>query len=441
MATAKRTKNDFIFTRSRSQNWCVRLRDENGKRFIKSLGTTDRREADLIAMPLIERHKARLLAARPHIETVWIPKLEPGREHTSPDGGRIVATERELIHLGHNGSIIKTEPNGGLGAQIASRRPLTLRSLAEAFDTAGGPIFGDPVSRLRASVKNSDDAILQTYLDHGGRKRTGVHGHFRNEAQNTWAIFRRLTDNKPLKNCTRDDGRKLVAYFQNEGLKSATIAKKVAWLCAAVNLAIGEGRFTSINPFSSVAPEGDDKSRRLPLSDDDIAATKRALGSLEPSDQILFRLLACTGMRLSEAFEVDNEMTEKGVRYVIVGRKTPQSERRVPFPADLLAYLPKKIKGPLFPLLPPSGRQGSLERSAAVASKRLNRFLRDAGIDDERKVLHSLRHRAQDQLRAAECPQDMRWALLGHEEKTVAAGYGVGFSVPQLKKWIDRIGY
>ncbi len=332
MATAKRTNNDFIFTRPRSQYWCVRLRDENGKRFIKSLGTTDRRQADLIAMPLIEKHKARLLAARPRVETIWVPELKPGREHAGPDGGKIVATERELIHIGHNGSILRTEANGGfMTAIVGPSQHMTARQDFAAFEAAEKGWRG-PIERLRprAPVKTDDDSILQTYLDHGGRKRTGVHGHFRNEAQNTWAIFRRLTDNKPLKHCTRDDGRKLVAYFQNEGLKSATIAKKVAWLCAAVNLAIHEGRFTSINPFAGVAPDGDDKSRRLPLSDDDIAATKRALGALEPSDQILFRLLACTGMRLSEAFEIDNEMTEKGVRYVIVGRRdsairTPRS--------------------------------------------------------------------------------------------------------------------
>jgi hypothetical protein len=35
----------------------------------------------------------------------------------------------------------------------------------------------------------------------------------------------------------------------------------------------------------------------------------------------------------------------------------------------------------------------------------------------------------------------MRWAVLGHEEKSVAEGYGKGFSVPQLKKWIDKIGF
>jgi hypothetical protein len=76
-----------------------------------------------------------------------------------------------------------------------------------------------------------------------------------------------------------------------------------------------------------------------------------------------------------------------------------------------------------------------------AASKRLNRFLDDCGITDPRKVVHSLRHRAQDRLRAAGCPEDVRWALLGHEEKTVAAGYGEGFPVPMLKKWIDKIGF
>jgi integrase len=144
-------------------------------------------------------------------------------------------------------------------------------------------------------------------------------------------------------------------------------------------------------------------------------------------------LLASTGMRLSEAFEINDEMKERGVRYVMVGKKTEQSLRRVPLPAAVLPYLPKAIKGPLFVSKhadPPD-----------MASKRLGKFLDDIGIIDPRKVVHSLRHRAQDRLRAAGCPEDVRWALLGHEEKTVAEGYGEGFPVPLLKKWIDRVGF
>src|ERR1700683_949726 len=124
-------------------------------------------------------------------------------------------------------------------------------------------------------------------------------------------------------------------------------------------------------------------------------------------------------------------MKEKGVRYVIIGEKTSQSMRRVPLPAALLPFLPKTIEGRLF-------RSGPLVANAA--SKLLNKFLRKAGITDPAKVVHSLRHRAQDRLRASGCPEDVRWALLGHEEKTVAAGYGEGFPVPILRKWVDKIG-
>jgi hypothetical protein len=51
-----------------------------------------------------------------------------------------------------------------------------------------------------------------------------------------------------------------------------------------------------------------------------------------------------------------------------------------------------------------------------------------------------LRYRPQDRLRAAGCPIDVRWALLGHEDKTVAEGYGKGFPMPLPKRWIDEIG-
>ena len=96
-------------------------------------------------------------------------------------------------------------------------------------------------------------------------------------------------------------------------------------------------------------------------------------------------------------------------------------------------HLPKSIKGPLF------DRTKNKDPSDA-ASKRLNRFLDDCGITDPRKVVHSLRHRAQDRLRAAGCPEDIRWSILGHEEETVAAGYGDGFPVPHSKSGLIRSG-
>ena len=53
-----------------------------------------------------------------------------------------------------------------------------------------------------------------------------------------WALYKQLTDSKPLKDATRDDGRKIVQHFEGHGLRSATIQKKITWLNAATNLAI-----------------------------------------------------------------------------------------------------------------------------------------------------------------------------------------------------------
>jgi integrase len=425
-----------VFKRAGSDNWHVRLRNAEGRRAVKSLGTSDAQEAVILALPKIAEHKARLLAARPRLEAIWAHRLEPGREHAAPDGvGKIVATERELIHIGANGGILKIEANGGPAFQIVGNGALSARDEFAAFDAAyDGTVTEGIVERLRRPVaaKNGDDAILETYLSHAN-----VTGYYEREARAVSALFKTLCD-KPLKDAGRDDGRLLVVHFESKNLKSATITKKIGWLTAAVNLAIKEGKL-KFNPFSGVVPQRDDAERRLPLSDADIAEAKCKLDKLSNADQLLFRVLATTGMRLSEAFQIDGEGIEGGVRFVIVGKKTDQSLRRVPLPRDLLSYLPATIKGKLFQ------RIGTLKRTSDAASKRLMRFLRDerdgCGITDTRKVIHSLRHRAKDRSRAVGCPLNVQYELFGHEEKTIAAGYGVGSPVPVLKKWIDRIGF
>ena len=425
---ARARHGSYLFRRDGSTNWWVRLRSGN-QRIEKSLRTSDRREAEILAAPMVAAHKAALLAARPRLEMT--PYTLPPGEYIGPNGERVIATTREMIYLDAAGALIKTEPNtpaprlvnmpmGAVIVDEGTTQPLAeLRRIGPIIDLA-------KLRRETAPIKNGDDAILETYLKHAN-----ITGYFEREARTVWALFRSLCD-KPLKDADRDDGRKLVAYFESRGLKSATISKKVGWLTAACNLAIKEGRL-KFNPFASIVPERNDGVRRLPLSDGDMRLVKRNLDKLSDFDQTLFRFLAATGIRLSEAFEIDGEMKERGVRYIIVGKKTEQSLRRVPLPACLLPHLPKVIKGRLFVtehLDPPD-----------MASKRLGKFLDDIGITDPRKVVHSLRHRAQDRLRAAECPEDIRWAILGHEERTVAAGYGEGFSLPVLRKWIDKIGF
>jgi hypothetical protein len=170
----------YIFQREGSAHWWIKLRS-GGKRIEQSLGTSDRREAEILALPMIAEHKTRLLAARPRIEKVWRHRFEPGRLHVGEDGARIFATDRELTHFDADGTTATTEPNGGLVPQfVVGARSFSLggeldgKALGEAILSGALPthglkaavsIFGNlrPASLAK---RNGDDALFETYIHH-----------------------------------------------------------------------------------------------------------------------------------------------------------------------------------------------------------------------------------------------------------------------------------
>jgi hypothetical protein len=79
MARAKHAS--YLFQRPGSSNWWIRLRSPGGRQE-KSLGTADKRQAELLALPLITQHKAELVAVRPRFEMVWACRLVPGLHDT-----------------------------------------------------------------------------------------------------------------------------------------------------------------------------------------------------------------------------------------------------------------------------------------------------------------------------------------------------------------------
>ena len=117
-------------------------------------------------------------------------------------------------------------------------------------------------------------------------------------------------------------------------------------LVALCNLAIDEKKLT-LNPFKSVVgKQGENSDKRKRFTDDDMKIMRDNLHRLEKSDQLLVRVLATTGIRRGEAFEIRREQIEDGIRFCVVGTKTPQSLRRIPFPADLSAAPAKEDHQP-----------------------------------------------------------------------------------------------
>jgi integrase len=422
---AKRTdavprKGDYLFKRAGSGNWWIRFQyphaiPPNPKKVEFSLGTFDRTQAELKALPLIQEHRAKVLVRRALVEgrlRVGKPTraYEAGREHRTAEGQRVVATERDLIYLDEAGRIIRTEPNLDTFYPWEGFTPEELREI-------------EPMRPKRnARSRNDDLTLLETWIKH-----RGIKPYEQSKARHVYETFKELVNGKGFANCTREDGRKLVAHLQAQGLKSATIQKHVGYLSAAVNIAIGDGKL-NMNPFSKVVSKADDALVRLPFDEDDMALVRSRLTELDSEERLLWTWLANTGMRLSEPCQISEEFRERGIRFVRVGTKTEQSDRFVPIPDDVLAFIPEKITGPVF------------TADAKHLGRRLMRFLRRIGITDERKVIHSLRHRAKDRLRAEGCPEDIQLAILGHEKKTVSAGYGKGYPLAVLKHWIERVG-
>jgi hypothetical protein len=183
-------KVDYLFLRKGSRNWHLKfqypgeLAQRTGQKRIEiSLGTPNRAEAEIIALPFIREHKLRLLQAWSDlgIKSEWHHHFEPGREHIGPDGERIIATDKELIYLDPQGAIIRTASNRDFAFQIPSlgrQRAIVRREEA----------------RRRTVNNNTEDGIIETYLKHAN-----VSGYNEREARSTWQLYKQLTENKPLK--------------------------------------------------------------------------------------------------------------------------------------------------------------------------------------------------------------------------------------------------
>jgi integrase len=158
-----------------------------------------------------------------------------------------------------------------------------------------------------------------------------------------------------------------------------------------------------------------------------------------------------SGMRLGEILQLmkSDVKEENGIWYFDVTKgegkslKTASSKRRVPIhrtllDLGLLEYVQSgQQSGRIFPEI----KKGSDGYHSHHFSKWWGRFAGHIGFRSPRTAFHSFRHNFMDALRAAELPEYVNKALVGHSDKSVHSQYGGGEKLSQLKASIDQVSY
>lgn len=123
--------------------------------------------------------------------------------------------------------------------------------------------------------------------------------------------------------------------------------------------------------------------------------------------------------------------------------KTISSIRRVPvhnalIDAGFLKFVkPIASAGRLFPDI----ERGSDGYYSHNLSKWWGRYASKVGFAAPKTAFHSFRHNFKDALRAADVPQSVSMALMGHADGSVHGSYGSGPSLQLLKVQLDRATY
>ena len=252
---------------------------------------------------------------------------------------------------------------------------------------------------------------------------------------------------------TRDDMRRWREASKAKGLTNTTWNNRLSLVRQVFAFAVENERLP-LNPADNALRLPKNRvATRLPYTDAEaarilLAARKEAA----PSKRWAHWVMAFTGMRVAEVLQLTRGdiRQEGGIWFMAVheddaGKSVKTGERRnVPMHPALiaegfLAYV-QEIEGdaPVFPDkgLDKHGNRGG--RGWNLVGKWARKV---AGITDAAKAPnHSWRHRVEDDLRAAEVPEDVRDAIVGHARRTTGRLYGVrGEALARLHRGLAKL--
>ncbi len=286
----------------------------------------------------------------------------------------------------------------------------------------------------------SDALALYLKLKGEGKDKT----YIRTANRNIEYIIKVL-GNKSIRLYSSSDASKFRDWLMEQGMSNSTLKRVFSSVKAIINLSINEYGLDITNPFSKAyLPSIENEIREsIPLEDIRVIQTE----SKKEDDELrwLLLLLSDSGMRLSEALGLSKDDINlnsnlphvKLIPHKWRRLKTRNSERCIPLIGASL-WASKKILEHQNNSVYAFPRYTSVDNcNANSASATLNKWLKSKLTNDY--VVHGLRHSFRDRLRAIECPSEIIDQLGGWSLRSIGQGYGKGYELSVLSKWMNQI--
>lgn len=251
---------------------------------------------------------------------------------------------------------------------------------------------------------------------------------------------------KNLKDYERSDATKFRDYLFAKGLNGASVARTFGTVRAVMNLALSEFGLAIVNPFANVYFDRCvGVKKRLPVNPEEIKRVQNECYEVDDERRWLIALIADTGMRLAEGAGLlrSDFIMKEGTLCVYIKAhpwrplKTASSARLIPLIGSAKWAVERILAQPAESQFAFPSYNNGLRTNANSASAALNKWLKaQIGANF---TIHSFRHSLRDRLRAIGCPNDIADQIGGWSTPGVGQGYGQGYPLRQIIKWITKM--
>lgn len=262
-----------------------------------------------------------------------------------------------------------------------------------------------------------------------------------------WETLIAICGDKPVDTFSRADANTYVTKSLENGVKTTTVRRRIATIKAIFNTVIAEKELTRTNPFLRIriAGLGEDAGERTSFTPEQLESFKQLLLKADDEPRWVLALQVDLGCRLGEALglAIDDIHLDVPVPYLSIkphpwrSLKTKNSKRDVPLVGMSLwaaqRVIANKKPGQLYAF--PKYTDGIICK-ADSASSALNKWSKAQGIP---KTTHELRHTLRDRLRNVNAPDVVIDAIGGWGQNSIGESYGQGYSIENMKSWLDKI--